>query len=97
MAMVQTNNRNTNRATIIKNIKHREKVKNSFKQLCSIAKGTHAGAVSFLKALVPLENTAMYDCMINSLKFHPEWNIIDNDNKVIPQLLLWNNLHLHKA
>eukprot|EP00957_Ditylum_brightwellii_P000692 54421-Ditylum_brightwellii.AAC.1 len=48
MAQIQVKNNKTNIATIIKNIRHEEEVKSSFKILRSISKGQQGGAVSHI-------------------------------------------------
>eukprot|EP00957_Ditylum_brightwellii_P141667 10792907-Ditylum_brightwellii.AAC.1 len=61
MATQLSKQQNTNIATIVKNIRHREEVKHSFKLLQPISKGTQGGTVSSI--LVPAEpkSSAMYD------------------------------------
>eukprot|EP00957_Ditylum_brightwellii_P165394 12592861-Ditylum_brightwellii.AAC.1 len=54
MAHLQITHNNTNIATIIKNIRHREEVKSSFKIIRPIAKGKEGGAVSYIKVPEPL-------------------------------------------
>eukprot|EP00957_Ditylum_brightwellii_P087961 6698496-Ditylum_brightwellii.AAC.1 len=64
MAQLQINSRNTNLATIIKNIHSREEVKTFFSMLRPISKGKQGGAVSYTKEPFPLESTATYNEML---------------------------------
>eukprot|EP00957_Ditylum_brightwellii_P181979 13864007-Ditylum_brightwellii.AAC.1 len=69
MATLQIIHNNMDLATIIKNICHREEVKQAFNLICPITKGQQGGVVSFIKALAPLTSIAMHNGITNSLGF----------------------------
>eukprot|EP00957_Ditylum_brightwellii_P114426 8723945-Ditylum_brightwellii.AAC.1 len=61
MATLLTNQQNTDIATIVKNIRHREEVRHSFQLLRPISKGTQGGAVSSILVPAELKSLAIYD------------------------------------
>eukprot|EP00957_Ditylum_brightwellii_P054902 4161348-Ditylum_brightwellii.AAC.1 len=73
MAQMQLENNKTDIAIIIKNIRHREEVKSSFKILRSISKGQQGGAVSHILVRENLESSSMYDEVLMGLGFQPAW------------------------
>eukprot|EP00957_Ditylum_brightwellii_P104910 7996056-Ditylum_brightwellii.AAC.1 len=97
MATLLTTQQNTDIATIVKNIQHREEVKHSFQLLRPISKGTQGGAVSSILVAAELKSPAIYNDVSSSLCFASNWTLIDNDDKVTARLLLHNKLHLHQA
>eukprot|EP00957_Ditylum_brightwellii_P013801 1039838-Ditylum_brightwellii.AAC.1 len=96
-AQMQVENNKTDIATIIKNIRHCEEVKSSFKILCSILKGQQGGAVSHILMRDHLESNSMYDEVLIGLGFQPAWVPMDDNNWVMSALLMQNKLHLHEA
>eukprot|EP00957_Ditylum_brightwellii_P128690 9817479-Ditylum_brightwellii.AAC.1 len=60
MARYQTTHNNSEVATVIKNIRHREEVKTSFFLMKPIAKGTTGGTVSYIKEPIPIESSSIY-------------------------------------
>eukprot|EP00957_Ditylum_brightwellii_P152741 11626646-Ditylum_brightwellii.AAC.1 len=64
---------NTDIATIVKNIRHREEVKHSFKLLRPISKGTQGGTVSSILVPAELKSPAIYDEVSSSLRFASKW------------------------
>eukprot|EP00957_Ditylum_brightwellii_P185298 14110042-Ditylum_brightwellii.AAC.1 len=60
MACLQIKPRNTDIATIIKNIRHREEVTSSFRLMKPIAKGETGGTVSYIKEPIPIESPSVY-------------------------------------
>eukprot|EP00957_Ditylum_brightwellii_P104328 7946634-Ditylum_brightwellii.AAC.1 len=97
MAQMQAENNNTDIATIVKNIRHREEVKNSFRILCSISKGQQGSKVSHILVRDNLVNTSMYDEVTTGLGFQPAWVPMDDNDRVMSALLKRNKLHLHQA
>eukprot|EP00957_Ditylum_brightwellii_P184315 14039301-Ditylum_brightwellii.AAC.1 len=83
MATLMTTQNNTDITTIIKNIRHHEEIKQSFKIFQPISKGAQGGAVS----TIPVPNTMR----------SPGWTSIVNKDEVSARLLLRNKLHLHQA
>eukprot|EP00957_Ditylum_brightwellii_P067930 5157287-Ditylum_brightwellii.AAC.1 len=81
MAQLNVTKNQTDIATIIKNIRHREEVKSSFRMMRPISKGQQGNAVS--KILVPdeLECSSMYDAVLTGLGFQLEWTQIDDDEQ----------------
>ena len=57
--------------TIIKNIRHREEVKNAFKLIRPITKGTQAGSVNTLLVPAPVITSGAYDKVAEGLRFEP--------------------------
>eukprot|EP00957_Ditylum_brightwellii_P157328 11974558-Ditylum_brightwellii.AAC.1 len=55
LARLQNSSHNTDIATIIKNIHHREEVKSSFRLMKSITKDETGGTVSYIKEPIPIE------------------------------------------
>eukprot|EP00957_Ditylum_brightwellii_P024701 1865939-Ditylum_brightwellii.AAC.1 len=70
---------------------------NLFKQPCPIAKGAQWDTVFFLNAPASLESNDMYDIVPISINFHLAWDIIDDDDKVMSHLMLWNKLYSHQS
>ena len=97
MAQMQAKNNNTDIATIIKNIRHCEEVKNSFRILRSISKGQQGGEVSHILVRDNLANTSMYDEVSTGLGFQPAWVPMDDNDWVMSALLKRNKLYLHQA
>eukprot|EP00957_Ditylum_brightwellii_P076430 5808806-Ditylum_brightwellii.AAC.1 len=97
MAQEQTKAQNTDITTIIKNIRHREEVKSSFRLIKPITRGSQGRAVSLLKVEAPVQSSAVYLTTMSKLGYKSDLRIIDNKGKVIARLLSRNRLHLNKA
>eukprot|EP00957_Ditylum_brightwellii_P050820 3853217-Ditylum_brightwellii.AAC.1 len=97
MATLLTNQQNTEIATIVKNIRHREEDRHSFQLLHPISKGTQGGVVSSIIVPAELKSLAIYDDVSSSLCFASNWISVDNDDEVTAQLILCYKLHLHQA
>eukprot|EP00957_Ditylum_brightwellii_P197699 15061835-Ditylum_brightwellii.AAC.1 len=61
LTQLNINSNQTNTATIIKNIRHQEKIKQSFHMMCPISKGKQGGAVSSILVPDELNNMALYE------------------------------------
>eukprot|EP00957_Ditylum_brightwellii_P212126 15366999-Ditylum_brightwellii.AAC.1 len=88
---------NSDIATIIKNICHREKVKSTFWLMQPIAKGETGGAVSYIKGPIPIESPSIYPETLFNLGFKPEYKEIHDGDEIMTKLLLRNKLHLNQA
>eukprot|EP00957_Ditylum_brightwellii_P110267 8410140-Ditylum_brightwellii.AAC.1 len=97
MAQMQVENKKTDIATIIKNIRHCEEVKSSFRILRSISKGQQGSTVSHILVRDNLASNSMYDEVSMGLGFQPAWVPMDDDDRVMSALLMRNKLHLHQA
>eukprot|EP00957_Ditylum_brightwellii_P064012 4855419-Ditylum_brightwellii.AAC.1 len=58
LAQLNINSNQTNTATIIKNIRHQEEIKQSFRMMRPISKGKQGGAVSSILVPDELNNMA---------------------------------------
>eukprot|EP00957_Ditylum_brightwellii_P129261 9860378-Ditylum_brightwellii.AAC.1 len=67
MSTLMTTQKNTDIATKIKNIQHREEIKHSFKILCPISKGAQGGAVPTILVPNTLQSPYIYDDVVSSL------------------------------
>eukprot|EP00957_Ditylum_brightwellii_P129263 9860416-Ditylum_brightwellii.AAC.1 len=63
---------NSDIATIIKNIRHREEVKTSFWIMQPIVKGKTGGKVSYIKETTSLESPSTYSKTLVNLGFQAE-------------------------
>eukprot|EP00957_Ditylum_brightwellii_P098075 7470930-Ditylum_brightwellii.AAC.1 len=97
MAALMTTWNNTDIATIIKNIRHHEEIKHSFKILRPISKGAQGGVVSTILVPNTLQSPCLYDDVVSSLQFATSWTSIVDDDEVSARLLLQNKLHLHQV
>eukprot|EP00957_Ditylum_brightwellii_P018684 1403839-Ditylum_brightwellii.AAC.1 len=88
MATLLTNQQNTDIATIIKNIRHREEVRHSFQLLRPISKGTQGDAVSSILVPAKLQSLLLYDDVLSSLRFASKWISVEDDDEVTARLLL---------
>eukprot|EP00957_Ditylum_brightwellii_P138882 10585738-Ditylum_brightwellii.AAC.1 len=88
---------NSDIATIIKNIHHREEVKTSFWLMRPIAKGKTGGTVSYIKEATSLESPSIYPETLVNLGFESECKEIHDSDKSMTKLLLRNKLHLNQA
>jgi hypothetical protein len=97
MALQQTTNNNSEVATIIKNIRHREEVKTSFRIMKPIAKGSTGGTVSYIKEPIPITSPSIYPASFTALGYEPAYQAVYNDDEVMSKLLRRNKLHLNQA
>eukprot|EP00957_Ditylum_brightwellii_P096305 7334903-Ditylum_brightwellii.AAC.1 len=97
MATLMTTQKNTDIATIIKNIWHCEEIKHSFKISRPISKGAQGGAVSTILVPNTLQSPCIYDGVVSSLQFATGWTSIVDKDEVNARLLLHNKLHLHQV
>eukprot|EP00957_Ditylum_brightwellii_P134194 10231143-Ditylum_brightwellii.AAC.1 len=96
MAMYQINHNNTDIATIIKNICHREEIKTSVCLMKPIAKGEIGGTVSYIKESIPIESPLVYPTILPCLGFKPVCKDIYDNDEVMSKLLHHNKLHLNQ-
>eukprot|EP00957_Ditylum_brightwellii_P111112 8472648-Ditylum_brightwellii.AAC.1 len=73
MALHQTTHNNSEVATIIKNIRHREEVKTSFQLMKPIAKGTLGGTVSYIREPILIESPSIYPESLSTLGYEPAY------------------------
>eukprot|EP00957_Ditylum_brightwellii_P110948 8461452-Ditylum_brightwellii.AAC.1 len=73
MARHQTTHNNSDIAVNIKNICHREEVKNLFHLMKPIAKGEVGGTVSYIKEPIPMESPAIYPETLFTLGFKSKY------------------------
>eukprot|EP00957_Ditylum_brightwellii_P090846 6917731-Ditylum_brightwellii.AAC.2 len=95
MACLQITSHNTDIATIIKSIHHREEVKSSFRLMKPIAKGEIGGTVSYIKDPIPIDSPSVYPETLSFLGYEHAYKDIYNDDEVMSKLLFWNKLHLN--
>eukprot|EP00957_Ditylum_brightwellii_P146931 11186437-Ditylum_brightwellii.AAC.1 len=96
LAQLNINDNQTNTATIIKNIRHREEIKQSFRIMRLISKGKQGRAVSSILVLDELNNMVMYGGVSDDLGYRPAWVSIDDEDKTMSTLLRQNKPHLHQ-
>eukprot|EP00957_Ditylum_brightwellii_P119162 9089580-Ditylum_brightwellii.AAC.2 len=98
MTQIYTTSRNTNIATVIKNLQHCEEVQAAFSLLRCTAKGEVVGSISMLKIPDPIQNnSALYPEISSSLQFQPPWREIDDMDEIMTKLISQNKLHLHQV
>eukprot|EP00957_Ditylum_brightwellii_P016425 1235328-Ditylum_brightwellii.AAC.1 len=71
----------TDTATIIKNIRHQEEIKQSFRMMRPISKGKQGGTVSSILVLDELNNMALCEGVTDDLGFRPAWVSLDDEDK----------------
>eukprot|EP00957_Ditylum_brightwellii_P084065 6391160-Ditylum_brightwellii.AAC.1 len=97
MARDHTTRNNSDIAVIIKNIRHREEVKNSFQLMKPIAKGKVGGTVSHIKEPITIESPSIYPETLFTLGFKSEYTEVYDNDEVMSKLLMRNKLHLNQA
>eukprot|EP00957_Ditylum_brightwellii_P067832 5148728-Ditylum_brightwellii.AAC.1 len=97
MAQLQTTLNNTSTAITIKNIRHRKEVKAFFRMVHPISKGRVGSLVSFVKELMPVENSAVYMETLSHLGIQCAYKVINDEDEVMSKLLLRSKQDLDKA
>eukprot|EP00957_Ditylum_brightwellii_P139505 10632388-Ditylum_brightwellii.AAC.1 len=82
---------------IVNNIEHCKATKLVFNQLHLITKGNTGGVILYIKVPDKISLSAMYDSVLYTLGFAPEYTPIDHFSKIMPALMQQNKIHLHQA
>eukprot|EP00957_Ditylum_brightwellii_P035228 2671601-Ditylum_brightwellii.AAC.2 len=86
-----------NTATIVKNIKNCEETWLAFKHIRPITKEKRGVVVSYIKVPYALKSAAIYESVMSSLWFEPDYFPIDDSSEIMARLLQCNQSYLHQA